>query len=199
MIFKLRRGTIDLGHVVIQMLMSSGRRGQPAARLNIWTGAPQGRGWCTQNGAAFVRPAAAPHSRVGSTDCLINSGKNSCGEAQQSVLQPGAQFQRTRPELRVKLLLEAALSEETLLLLLLHPLGFISCIHLSKQQVALFFLVSCRDFNGKSVHFCVRRVHVHFQVHHLQKLQPPCLLLWFSGATLTFDPPDEIVNQFLVV
>lgn len=76
MIFKLRRGTIDLGCVVIQMLMSSGRRGQPVARLNIWTGVPQGRGWSLQNGAAFVRPAtAAPHGRVGSTDCLINSGK----------------------------------------------------------------------------------------------------------------------------
>lgn len=75
MIFKLRRGTIDLGRVVIQMLMSGGRRGQPVARLNIWTGVPQGRGWSPQKGAAFVRPAVAPHGPVPSTDCLINSGK----------------------------------------------------------------------------------------------------------------------------
>lgn len=77
MIFKLRRGTIDLGRVVIQMLMSSGHRGQPVACLNIWTGVPQGRGWSPQNCAAFTRPAAAaaPCGRVASTDCLINSGK----------------------------------------------------------------------------------------------------------------------------
>lgn len=71
MIFKLRRGTIDLGGVVIQMLMSSGRRGQPAARLNIWTRVPQGRGRSLQDAAALV----APRGRVRSTDCLINSRK----------------------------------------------------------------------------------------------------------------------------
>lgn len=77
MIFKLRRGTIDLGRVVIPMLMSSGRQGQPAARLNIWTRVPQGRGRSLQDAAALVQPAAttAPRGRVHSTDCLINSLK----------------------------------------------------------------------------------------------------------------------------
>lgn len=100
MIFKLRRGTIDLGRVVIQMLMSSGRRGQPAARLNIWTRVPQGRGRSLQDAAALV----APRGRVRSTDCLINSRKIPAERRSGPVQRPGVQFQWKLPELRVTLL-----------------------------------------------------------------------------------------------
>lgn len=101
MIFKLRRGTIDLGRVVIQMLMSSGHRGQPAARLNIWTRVPQGRGRSLQDAAALV----APRGRVRSTDCLINSRKIPAERRRGPVQRPGVQFQRKLPELQVTLLL----------------------------------------------------------------------------------------------